>query len=332
MLEADVLIIGAGPAGLSAAAGLADRGLTSLVVDRDSRPGGHAASLACKATDNCARCNACLLEETLSELAGDRHHQLLFSAEVKEIGPVENERRTVVIEFGPGTVEASVRAVIAAAGLTPFDPAGKPKFAYGRLPGVISALELEERLRQNGLADLPGRIAFIQCVGSRDKSIGRDYCSRICCGYALRLARVLRHRSPETEVVFFYMDVQTFGRDFDRWFAEVRDFVELVHGIPGEVMAGPEESLRLPFFNETSGQKEMRDFDLVVLSVGLGPPQGGLAETLGLTVDEDGFWAEGPQGIFPAGAACGPMDVAEARADGGRAAAATALYLGGGQS
>ena len=130
-------------------------------------------------------------------------------------------------------------------------------------------------------------------------------------------------------MVFFYMDVQTFGRDFDRWFAEVRDFVELVHGIPGEVMAGPEESLRLPFFNETSGQKEMRDFDLVVLSVGLGPPQGGLAETLGLTVDEDGFWGGGSARNFSGRR--GLRAYGRGRSPGrwrGARAAAAALYLG----
>lgn len=405
-MEAEVLIVGAGVAGLSAAAALAARGIKSLVVEESLFPGGHAASLSCKATRTCAKCNACLLEETLAGLAGGNHHRLACLTSATSARPVPGGyrvgltsrpvyldpdrctacglclescpargraiRRAPAPVFGPGygleaaaclyfngqdcraclevcpagavdlsatggEAEVEVRAVVVAAGFVPFDPRLKPHLGSGRLSDVVSALEVETRLRTQGAlrrpsdGRAPARLAFVQCVGSRDRRLGRDYCSRVCCAYALRLARLIRHRWPETGVSFFYMDVQTFGRNFDRFFAETQGEVELIHGLPGEITAGEDGTLRVPFLNEATGAREAREFDLVVLSVGLDPPEEGLDKVLGLGRDEDGFLVGRPeQGLFVTGAAAGPADVAEARARGEGTAAEVAAYLAGG--
>lgn len=392
-------------AGLTAAARLADRGLSSLVVEQDLFPGGHCARLTCKAAEACARCNACLLEEAMAELAGRTHVRLAYRTTAAECRR-QNGRLEVRLNsaplfldpdrcvdcglcfkecpargrairwapaplFGPRygldpgpclsfqgrgcracievcpaeaidlsaggreeTLEA--RAVIVAAGVRPFDPSLKPRYGAGRLPDVISALDLEGMLRQRGELQRPSdgrrpeRMAFIQCVGSRDKRLGRDYCSRVCCGYALRLARLIRHRWPRTLVSMFYMDLQTFGRDFDRSRLEASGEVELIRGVPGEITAGPKGALTVPFSSEATGAIESRRFDLVVLSVGLGGPAEGLEEVFGLSRDEDGFLIGRPQdGLFVAGAATGPLDAAESRAQAEGLAARAAQFIKG---
>ena len=403
-MKPEVLIVGAGVAGLTVAARLADRGLGSLIVEQGLFPGGHASRLACKAADVCLKCNACLLEESLAELAGRSGLWLSGRTLVESCRPDGGRflvrllkgplfldpdscvdcglcleacpaagmavRRSPVPLLGPrygldpgqclffkgedcracleacpvGAIDLSaterreeieVQAVVLAVGARPFDPRLKPRYGYGRLADVVSALELESMIRERGEVRMPSdggrpiRVAFVQCVGSRDKKIGRDYCSRVCCGYALRMARFIRHRRPETEVTMFYMDIQTFGRNFDRFYRGVSGEVELIHGVPGEIAAGPEGELVVPFLNEAAGTREVRNFDLVVLSVGLGPPEDGLGEKFGLPRNDDGFLVSKPgQGLFTAGTATGPLDVAESRAQAEGTAAQVAEYLG----
>ena len=403
-MKTDVLIIGAGPAGMTLAADLGERGVSSVMVERAPFPGGHAALLACKALDRCAKCNACLLEDAAASLAAQAGWTLLAETRVEtvaradqgylvrlEAGPrvLDPERcvdcglcldacpeqgrairvnpvpgvgpryafdpqhclRTrgeacsacfdacpvgaVDFDARPGQVDIEARAVAPATGpLTPFDPALKPRFGHSRLPDVITGLELEAMIRETGETlrpsnrAAPGRVAFIQCVGSRDRSLNRDYCSRICCGYALRLARLIRSRRPETAVSVFYMDIQNFGRGFEETFIHIQNEVELIHGIPGEITADDRGSVRVPFLNEDSGRGEEREFDLVVLSIGLGGPDQTLDDPLGLQRNEDGFLISAPdQGLFVTGAAGAPLSVAEACAQARAMAADVVAWL-----
>jgi len=402
-LNPDVVIVGAGIAGLSAAAELSNRGLSCLVVEQGLFPGGRGAELSCKAAQTCAKCNACLLEETLTAFVAAEKARLACQASVvscrlngqgyrltiaheptyldqekcldcglclqvcpardlalrrspvglgrpgfnisgrdclffqgqdcracQSVCPVE----AIDLSASPWEEEVNCSAVIVAVGFTPFDPRLKPRFGYGRLPNVVTALELDRLLRTQAELKRPSdgapphNIAFIQCVGSRDKSLGRDYCSRICCGYALRLARLILNRRPETAISFFYMDVQNFGRDFDRFFHEIQSEIELIHGLPGEITAGAGGSSAVPFLNETTGRKETRTYDLVVLSIGLGPPDEQISRIFPLERNEDGFLlADDRTGLFVAGSAQGPMDLAEAKAWGEAAAGRAADFL-----
>jgi len=403
-LNPDIVIVGAGIAGLSAAAELSNRGLSCLVVEQGLFPGGRGAELSCKATQTCAKCNACLLEESLTAFRAAEKVRLACQASISscefdghvyrltiahepawldpekclacglchQACPVRDQAilrspvalgrpgfnisgrdclflqgqdcqacwsvcpvEAIDLSASPWTEEVTCSAVIIAVGFTPFDPRLKPRYGYGRLPDVVTALELDRLLRAR--AELkrpsdgarPNSIAFIQCVGSRDKSLGRDFCSRVCCGYALRLARLIRDRWPETTISLFYMDVQNFGRDFDRFFREIQSEVELIHGVPGELTAGTDGSLALPFLNETTGRKETRAYDLVVLSIGLGPPREQISRIFSLERNEDGFLVSNDRaGLFVAGSAQGPMNLAEAKAWAEVAAAQAASFLG----
>ena len=400
-MSGPILIVGAGPAGLSAAACLGRRGFDAILVDRDLFPGGHGAQLACQATDSCARCNACLTEESASAIDPARV-RLAVGTQVVEASPGPSGYKVslrtdaqyidpdICVECGkclnacpkagqairqrplslgprfgldasqclrfqgrdcnacqdacpvdaikwdakPRDREITVPAVILAAGYTPFDAKLKPRYGYDLLDDVVTSVELDHWLRNgSGLVrpsngQVPADIAFIQCVGSRDTSLGRDYCSRVCCGYAMRLARLVRYRWPLTSISIFYMDLQNVGRNFDKYLSDSIGEFEFIHGVPGELQLDADGRVRVPFLNEGAGHRDVRLFDLVVLSVGLGPPDIGPMTNLGYQRNEDGFWVGQPdQGLFAAGAAIGPMGVAESKAGGLAAAEAAVRYV-----
>ncbi len=322
-LETPVLIIGGGVAGLAAGVELSRRELGSVLAERSPRLGGQAARFCCKATESCARCGACLLGDVLAQAAASPRVRLFtralpVAAERKdglwrvELSPQEGQEDDPAARTLEERAEVSCPAVIVAAGATPFNAQRKSRFGYGRVPGVITGLELE-RMLARGERPEAGRVAFIQCVGSRDESIGAMYCSRVCCGYALRMARLLKRSAPETEITFYHMDVQDYGRAWEGELAELRGQIDFVRAMPGEVrpgQGGPQVVHGLP-----EGGRQSREYDLVVLSVGMSPPlsAGPLAEMFGLGLDPDGFLqdADAATGVFVAGAARGPRSIAE---------------------
>ncbi|MEW6533052.1 MAG: FAD-dependent oxidoreductase [Thermodesulfobacteriota bacterium] len=237
-------------------------------------------------------------------------------------------------------ISLDASSVILATGFKPFDAGEKPRFGYGRVPGVITGLELDQMLRADNFDVGNGEkalrsVAFIQCIGSRDPRIGRNYCSRVCCGYALRLARLLRSRSPEIEPSMFYMDIQTFDRDFERRLDIARKEVRLIRAIPAEVRSGSEGRPEL-IYHGPNDEKLYESFDLVVLSIGISPNPAiaGLAELLEVPLNEDAFLGvngdevmTGTSGVFVAGAAQGPKSIEESVSHAIKTAANVASYL-----
>ncbi len=328
-----VLVLGGGVAGLSAALALARRRVAATLAEASPRLGGQAAGLCCKAVEACARCGACRLGDLLAEAGENRHLELLTAAKLQKARALAHGWR---VELAPskagGAAQPSARrlrsplgltasAVILAVGHAPFNPARKSQFGFGRLAGVTSARKLEKTLAAGRLDPRVRSIAFIQCVGSRDQSIGHLWCSRVCCGYALRMARMLKAADPARELVFYHMDVQRYGRAWEDELAALRGELEFVRALPSSVRQGaqgPEVVYALP-----DGRPQARPHDLVVLSVGLTPPAGAaaLAAMFGLERDTDGFLAEAGPRVFVAGAAAGPRSIGESIEHGELAAA-----------
>jgi heterodisulfide reductase subunit A len=229
---------------------------------------------------------------------------------------IDLERPAMTIDLDAGTL-------IVATGHQPADPASRPHYGYGRHPQLVSAAELEDSLR-NGL-ELTGqngeplRVAFIQCVGSRDRQ--HPYCSQVCCGYTLRLARLLKHEQPDAEITSFYMDLQNVGRDACRFEAAARQEIQVVRALPGDLRKTPDGRVKLRYLDDQSGKPQEAPFDLVVLAVGIGPgaDNAALAALLNVELTEQGFFrAADPRhrsqtsqpGLFLAGTAEGPRDIA----------------------
>ena len=189
-----------------------------------------------------------------------------------------------------------VDAVLLATGFSPYNPCPKP-YGYGRFRNVITSLDAERQLRSQVVLKRPSdgrpaeRIAFIQCVGSRDTALGHPWCSKICCGSSLRMAQLIRSRQPGVQITCFYIDVQSFGKNFDTAYPVVQEQIEMIRAIPGDIFCSEEGDLRVVYFNANEKTSAETVFDVIILSVGLtpSPDNAHLAEIFHWRNDDNGF-------------------------------------------
>ncbi|MBI5015591.1 MAG: FAD-dependent oxidoreductase [Deltaproteobacteria bacterium] len=229
--------------------------------------------------------------------------------------------------------EIEIGAVIAAPGFEVFDAALLGEFGYGRYPNVVTSLQFERILSASGpyfghvqrISDgvEPKKVAFIQCVGSRDTRCGNTWCSSVCCMYATKEAIIAKEHAKNLEPTIFFMDIRAHGKDFDRFVERAKKEygIRYLRSIPSTVKELQQsKSLLLTYVREDGTQVE-EPFDMVVLSVGLTPPKeaGKLAAALGIELEEHGFCQtslENPvqtsrEGVFVCGAFGGPKDIPE---------------------
>jgi len=312
-----VLVIGGGAAGMSSALDLAERGVEVYLVEKEEEIGGKAATYCCKATDECNRCAACLVLQEKDKVAQEPLIQVYTSARVEQIKKSGNGYQAKILYDGD-TVSLDVQAVIVATGFDPYDLSRRSEFAYGVEKNVITGLELEKAIKEKGgVAAAFGsgikKIGFIQCVGSRDLSIGNGYCSRVCCMYAAKLAKIIRNELPDAEINIFYMDFQSFGKCFSEFNKELRetDNIKFIRAIPSKIYGFPYDRLTVRYTDSLVGKQSEDKYDLIVLSLAITPSTGSrdLAERLGITLDRYGFMQGGAEGVFTAGVCEGPKDI-----------------------
>jgi heterodisulfide reductase subunit A len=244
---------------------------------------------------------------------------------------------TNAIDFGrePEKKEVGVGAIIVATGFDVFDAREMGCLGYGRYPNVLTGLDLEKIVNREGCLKLPSNgkqprnVALIQCIGSRDETHG--YCSQVCCKYAMRFARLIKYQNPNAEVTIFYIDLQTAGKGFARFYEECQETIRFVRGVPVEISETSSGELEVRFENISEGKVARETFDLVALSVGLSPREDSwdVARALGINLGESGFFdTKAPlnsnetnvEGIFLAGTCQGPRDIPESFAHGMAAA------------
>ncbi|MCD6171570.1 MAG: hydrogenase iron-sulfur subunit [Thermoplasmata archaeon] len=244
----------------------------------------------------------------------------------------------------PKYINLDIDTIIVATGFDIFNAKLKPQYGYGKFQNVITALELERMIVEAAeghiIRPIGKDIAFIQCVGSRDKQVGNLYCSRICCMYATKLASLLKRADPSRDIYIFYTDLRAYGKGFEEYYRNAQNLgIKFIRGRPGELMENPENKKVIVRVEDTLTRKIIeKEFDLVVLSVGLVPSKGTIeiAEMLKLPRSSDGFLKEAHpkfrpvdtpiEGIFVAGTAQGPKDIPDTVAQ-ASAAAARAITL-----
>ncbi|HJJ35828.1 MAG TPA: CoB--CoM heterodisulfide reductase iron-sulfur subunit A family protein [Methanocorpusculum sp.] len=267
---------------------------------------------------------------------------------------VEACGKRAVLNLGEDMVEnkeLKADAIIFATGYTLFDAQKKSQFGYLKYADVITSLEFERMINAGGptfgelrrLSDgsTPKSVVFVQCVGSRDLALGRNYCSCVCCMYALKNAMLIREHYPDTEVAILYNDLRAYGKGYEEYYERAKKAgVVFIRAFPGEVEnAG--DHLILPLENTETGEFVQLDADLVVLSVGMSPEPDTvrLAEKLGITLDTHRFLLPADRyspskssvaGIFIAGTALAPKDIPDSVISGGAAAANAYISLFGG--
>lgn len=209
-------------------------------------------------------------------------------------------------------------AALIATGHAPYNAAQHVRFGYGRLENVMTGLEAEEILRRQTSLGYPSEdIAFIQCVGSRDPRIGRNYCSSVCCAYALRLARMIKYRHPETPVTIYYIDIQHFDKTFSLFRKSVEESgVRFVRGLPFLIDRAGNGKLKLHIEN-MEGEDTIVEHDRVVLSVGMGPADdaAAFASLFDLQCDQFGFFTSSClPNVFVSGTCQEPQSISESMA------------------
>jgi heterodisulfide reductase subunit A2 len=229
--------------------------------------------------------------------------------------------------------------------LTPLDQ--KEEYGRGRIENVITSLQMERLLAPHGPYQRvirpsdgkePGSIAFVQCAGSRDKSLGISYCSRVCCMYAIKQAMLLSGALPMADITIYYMDIRAFGKGYEQFFQNAKAMgVEFVKAKIAKITVGKNQNVVLSFENmEGEGGLMHREHDLVSLSLGMIPdwnPSG----ICPVSISQDGFLKNirpsiaptltDMEGIFSAGVALGPKDIVDTIAEAGAAAMEASNYL-----
>jgi heterodisulfide reductase subunit A len=249
------------------------------------------------------------------------------------------------------TITIRVGVIVVATGYDQFDPKLKPEYGYGRYENVISGIEFERlcsasgptrgKIQLNGKE--PKRVVFIQCVGSRDKTVGNEYCSRVCCMYTAKQAHLVREHIPDSKITICYMDIRAFGKGYEEFYERVqRENILFRRGNPSEIYQRG-ASLVVRGEDTLFGEPYEEEADLVVLATGLVPRKDAeqVGKLLGLSHTLDGFFEEAQTeeiiatpiaGVFLAGCCQGPKDIPDTVAQASGAASLSCVLLAQGRS
>jgi heterodisulfide reductase subunit A-like polyferredoxin len=246
-------------------------------------------------------------------------------------------------------LEIEVGSIILSPGFDEFEPSLKSEYGYGRFPNVVSSIEFERFLSASGPfkghvlrpSDQrpPRRVAWIQCVGSRDSHIGRGYCSSVCCMYATKEAVIAKEHAPEMEPTIFFMDMRAYGKDFDQYIERAKkDYgVRYIRSRVSHIKEDPDTKHLTIHYETEEGEMVSEEFDLVVLSVGLEPTRSHeeIATIFNIDLNDYGFaktstfspLQTSKPGVFVSGVFSGPKDVPETVAQASAVAAEASALL-----
>ena len=246
----------------------------------------------------------------------------------------------------PQDLAVTAKAAILTTGFSMTPLAGQQQYGIGSIPNVIDALQMERLLAPHGPYNRvlrpsdgmePDSIAYVQCAGSRDKSMGISYCSRVCCMYAIKQAMLLSGALPLADVTIYYMDIRAFGKGYEQFYQNAKAMgIEFIKGKVASIGEGPDGGVTLRYEAQNGEGTVSANHDLVVLSLGLVPgwnPSG----VCPVSTAGDRFvktirpklspTLTDMDGVFVAGAAAGPKDIVDTITEAGAAAIEAAKYL-----
>ncbi|WP_199247944.1 FAD-dependent oxidoreductase [[Phormidium] sp. ETS-05] len=328
-----VVVIGGGPAGMAAAGKLHDFGLDVVLIEKKDAVGGHLNKWYKVFPDFTDA------SEIIANLkAGLGKTRIINNATVTQIAG-EAPNFQVTVSTGE-KIEAA--AILVATGFKHFNASFKEEYGYGIYDNCITSVELDAMLKAQSVktraGKLPKKVAMVHCVGSRDEKVNNNYCSRVCCTNAIKVAIEIKEQNPDCEIYCLYMDIRVFGRGYEELYrtSQEKYGVQFLRGRLSEAGEKNDGSLLLRL-EDTLTAKPMRlSVDLLVLMVGM-EGNAELSEVAGLTVGCDRFYATAHQqysnnasprkGIFLAGTATGPKAIVESITDGRSAAAEIAAFV-----
>ena len=334
-----VLIIGGGPAGLSAAHALALAGRKAILVEKEDRLGG--------APILSGYAKLVPSHEWAKDAIGGMVNRVVSNPQVEvklntTVQKFEGEPGNFVATLKDGTMVEADTAILTT-GFTHFDSINKPEWGFGTYPDVVTTVQVEQMIssgkgvRCPSDGRVPDRVAILLCVGSRDRQIGREWCSKICCTVSANIAMEIREMSPKTNVYIYYMDIRTFGLLEGEYYWGSQE-IHKVKYIKSRIAEVTSDGKRLLVKGEDTLVKRPISipFDMVVHAIGMDPNVDNMtiSSVFDVKLNKYGYigkpssylhMAETSRpGIFVAGAATGPETIDDSIAQ-GLAAAMAAL-------
>jgi len=346
-MSPNVLVIGGGIAGMTAALELADAGHSVHLVEKNEQLGGNIARVDLTAPYLYSARD--LLTERLTRIRDNKHIKVYFESKVINLsGYIGNFTATIQKQNGKsGTnndpTEVHIGNVIVCTGYKEFDASRITHYGYGKLPNVITSFELEKMIRAGRIETKEGKIpqyvAIIHCVGSRSQEF-HTYCSRVCCMTALKYAHEIKSANPKCYISDVYIDMHAFGKGHEDFYLRSSEAKTLFlmyekNDRPVIHRAGPKDDceMLIEVNEKLSGELIEIPADLIVLMVGMEsrPDSAEVARLVNISQDKDGWFIEShpklepvattTDGIFIPGPCVAPKDIPDTVAQ-ARAAAA----------
>jgi heterodisulfide reductase subunit A len=321
-MSKQVIVIGAGVAGMEAAGRLSKAGLDVTVVEKENAPGGHLNDWYKLFPDRRASSE---VKEYLVNLTTGKNIKMLTGTTVEKFGK-KGSAYSLLTSSGE---TLSAEAVVVATGFDLFKSSRKEEYGYGIYDNVITSSDLEAMFRKNSIALANGRspetLGIVHCVGSRDEKVGNLYCSKLCCVTAVKQAIEIREAIPESKVFCFYMDMRMGGAHYEELYREAQERwgVNFIRGKVSEVSESIDGKLVVKVEDTLAGRPLKMELEMLVLMAGMEISQEGkrLAGIAGLNRGENRFFAAADhhfgsnisnlEGVFYAGTCTAPMNVTE---------------------
>ncbi|MFX1458589.1 MAG: FAD-dependent oxidoreductase [Promethearchaeota archaeon] len=246
-------------------------------------------------------------------------------------------------------IPLNVGSIIIAQGSTLYNPLSLKQYGYGRFPNVITSSEFERILSASGPfighvlrpsdGKVPEKLAWIQCIGSRDRRIGNDYCSAVCCMYAIKEAIIAKEHESDIDCHIFFIDIRAYGKGFEEYYQRAQELgIKFLRGKIALIDENPHtKNLIIAYENTETGKVLIENFDMVVLSIGLQPSNSiiDLSKKLGVNLNKYNFYytnifnpmETNKPGIFVCGTCSGPKDIPETVAEASGAAGKVSSLL-----
>ncbi|MBD3728285.1 MAG: CoB--CoM heterodisulfide reductase iron-sulfur subunit A family protein [Sphingomonadales bacterium] len=328
------LVVGGGPAGLSAAHALAASGNKVVLVEKTDILGG--------APIHSGYAKLVPSGEWAKDAIGSMIDRVTGNPDIEVItGEVVQS-----FEGAPGNFTATLKggrtiktpSAILCTGFTHFDSVNKPEWGFGRFPDVVTTSQVEQMIssgagiKRPSNGEQPKRVAILLCVGSRDRQIGREWCSKICCTVSAKMAMEIREEIPDCHVYIYYMDIRTFGLYEEiYWNSQEQQKVKYIKARIAEVTSDGDKVIVKG--EDTLVKRPITiPFDMVVHAIGMDPNVDNMtiSSVFGVDLHHWGYvkrentygvmGATSREGVFVAGAAIGPETIDDSVAQGAGAA------------
>ncbi len=307
---------------MEAAGQLARTGYYVTLIEKDKDTGGHVKNwyhLFPNSRDS---------SEVIEYLEKQIEHDNILLITGKTVESFEKDNKTLIVKTDDGK-EYFADAIILATGFDMFKSERKEEYGYGIYDNVITSPDLELMFRNDNLTrvngDIPEKIGFVHCVGSRDKKVGNLYCSKLCCITAVKQAIEVRKHLSNAKIFSFYMDMRMSGALYEELYHEAQEKhgINFIRGKVSEVSENINNKLVVKVEDTLAGRPLKMELDILVLMAGIEMSEGGrhIAQTTGLTTGENRFFASADphfgsnksnvDGVFYAGTCTAPLNITE---------------------